>query len=91
MRSLCRCLHHAEVCTHIYMMTLGLAGNLYSIMGGGGDVPGDNLWSDSVTGDSGSLWGGGGVAYYRGLSCENCKLCEWGYILVGATLPYGRE
>ena len=21
--------------------------------------------------------GGGGGGYYRGLSCENCKSCEW--------------
>ena len=35
------------------------------------DIPGDNFWFDSSTGDSGSV---GGV-YYRGLSCENCKSC----------------
>ena len=44
-------------------------------------MPGDNLWSNSATGDSGSL----GDLLQR-LSCENCKLCEWAYILVA--LPF---
>ena len=46
--------------------------------------------SDSATGNSGSLWGGGGVCY-RGLSCENCEPCEMGYIEAGATLPSERK
>ena len=63
MRSICMCLHHVEVCTHLYMV---LAGSFqkYELHscggGGGGNIPGDNLWSDSVTGDCGSFGGGGG-------------------------------
>ena len=36
-------------------------------------------------------WGGGGV-YYRGLSCENYKLCEWAtsYSLFHPIYPFFR-
>ena len=54
--SVCVCLHHVELCTHLYIYCgLDLARNVSTLYLG--DVHGDNLWSDSATRDSGSLGG----------------------------------
>ena len=47
------CLHHVEVCTHLYMVQDESPWKCE--LRNWGDVPGDNLWSDSATGDSGGL------------------------------------
>ena len=54
-RSICMCPLPAEVFTHLYKVLAGFCQKceLHNF----GDVPGDNLWSDSIMGDSGSLWG----------------------------------
>ena len=45
-------LHRVEVCTHLYKMRLGHAGNVNSIIG---ESTSNNLWFDSAMGESGSL------------------------------------
>ena len=49
------CLHGVEVCTNYYMVWAGSCRKCE--LRNWGDVPGDNLWSDSATGDSGRLRG----------------------------------
>ena len=49
------CLHRVEVCSHLSMVQAGSFSKCE--LHNWRDVPGDNLWSDSVTGDSGSLEG----------------------------------
>ena len=49
------CLHHVEVCTHLFMVQAGFYWK--SELRNWEDVPGDDLWSDSATRDSGSLGG----------------------------------
>ena len=69
MRSVCICLHPVEVCTYLYMMWGGLAGNVNSV------IEGIYLGiSCGLTQPEGIL-GAGGV-YYRGVSCENFESCE---------------
>ena len=67
MQSVCMLSHHAEVCTTPLHAGSSWKSELRNCWG---DVPRDNFWSDSATGNSGRV-------YYRGLSYENCKSCEW--------------
>ena len=62
-QSTCMCLHHVEMCTYLYMVLAGSAGNVYSVIGG--IYPGIIC---GLTQPCGMLEvrGGGGV-YYRGL------------------------
>ena len=52
---ICVSLHCVEVCTHCYIVQAGTCRKCE--LHNWGDVPGDNLWSDPATGDSGSLGG----------------------------------
>ena len=52
---ICMCLHRVEVCTHLYMVRAGSCRKCE--FHNWGNVPGDNLWSDSAMGDSGNLEG----------------------------------
>ena len=44
---ICMCSHHIEVCTHLYMVRAG--SHQKRELRNWGDVPVDNLWSDSIT------------------------------------------
>ena len=57
MQSICMCLHCLEGCTHLHMVRTGFCQKCERH--NWGDVPGDNLWSDSATEDSGNVgtWG----------------------------------
>ena len=52
-------LHCAEVSTHLYIVWAGSCQKCE--LCNWGDVLGENLWSDSATGDSGSLGGKGSL------------------------------